>query len=998
MNLKWKKPLAMLLVVCMLLTILPVAAFAEGEPPVAQIGNAQYNTLQEAVTAAGTTPSTITLLNDTTEDITIAKDQTITLDLGNYTLTNKNDHTIINNGKLTVEGSGTVDNVTHARAALHNGVDGIAVLNGGNFIRSLEAGKSATDNGGNSYYVVLNHGTMTITDGVKVEANGKYSSLIENGWQNGNQNTSGTDSVLTINGGTFTGGLNTIKNDDYGNLTINGGDFNNVAQHAVMNWNVAKITDGTFESTGSCAVWNGYGNDTMDQGQLEITGGTFKAPAEYYVIAHNNAGGSVSISGGTYSSQYVSNATDYLQDGDVRIKQADGTYQVGTPTDDMVKDENGIYFVDENLAQAGNVAVVDGTYYSTLSAAISAASAGATVKLIADVTESETVASDKDIDLDLNGKTLTSPDNDSVTVKGCLTVQDSAGNGKIAVAKAISVNGANAVLTVNGGTIESATDYGIYALNGGSVTVNDGVINSLDAPLTGNNTTGDMNFTVNGGILTAKRGPTIYMPGQGNLTITAGTLNGGISLRMGQVHISGGTINAVTENIDDPADYYDWSGNAWLPDALYVFGGTYTSENEDYGNSLSLTITGGTFNCTNEQGSAIAIYDLGKTEQSTAINISDDAVLNTNAENRSAYQVLSLADIGVETPEAGYGNDKFVGKVDSAISGGSYSTSVSEYVVDGLKYEANADGMYTYHADLMEALATGGTVKTISAANGEDTYMIIFDNDGVTTSIEAVADETITLPTVSRSGYTFAGWYAGDILAGDAGDSYIVTGAVTLTAKWNRNISSGSSGGFSGTYNYPVKVDSTGDATVTLDKNYAVAGDQVTITVQPKSGRAVDEVIVTDKGNNVIAVTKVGDNQYSFTMPSGQVKVAVTTKAAAYDKRIVLQINNRNVLINNNTLSNDVAPVIVGNRTMVPIRVITEALGGKADWNAATQTVTLTIDGSVLRMTIGQTITGFDAAPVIINDRTYVPIRYVAEKLGANVEWIANTQQIIIEK
>ena len=53
MNLKWKKPLAMLLVVCMLLTILPVAAFAEGEPPVAQIGNAQYNTLQEAVTAAG---------------------------------------------------------------------------------------------------------------------------------------------------------------------------------------------------------------------------------------------------------------------------------------------------------------------------------------------------------------------------------------------------------------------------------------------------------------------------------------------------------------------------------------------------------------------------------------------------------------------------------------------------------------------------------------------------------------------------------------------------------------------------------------------------------------------------------------------------------------------------------------------------------------------------------------------------------------------------------
>lgn len=214
----------------------------------------------------------------------------------------------------------------------------------------------------------------------------------------------------------------------------------------------------------------------------------------------------------------------------------------------------------------------------------------------------------------------------------------------------------------------------------------------------------------------------------------------------------------------------------------------------------------------------------------------------------------------------------------------------------------------------------------------------------------------------------------------------------------SRPSSGGSSGGFSGSYNYPVKADGTGDATITFDKNYAVAGDTVTITVQPKAGRAVDEVIVTDKDDKVIAVTKVGDNKYGFTMPSGEVKVAVTTKVATYDKRIVLQINNHNVLINNKTLSNDVAPVIVDNRTMVPIRVITEALGGRADWNEATQTVTLTIDGNVLPMTIGQTLAGFDAAPVIINDRTYVPIRYVAEKMGAKVEWIANTQQIIIEK
>lgn len=234
---------------------------------------------------------------------------------------------------------------------------------------------------------------------------------------------------------------------------------------------------------------------------------------------------------------------------------------------------------------------------------------------------------------------------------------------------------------------------------------------------------------------------------------------------------------------------------------------------------------------------------------------------------------------------------------------------------------------------------------------------------------------------------------------------YLLLGEETNQNPGDKPSSSGSgsyggssSGGFTGTYNYPVKADSTGDATVTLDKNDAVAGDKVTITVKPNAGKAVDEVIVTDADNKVLTVTKVGDNKYSFTMPSSAVKVAVTTKAATYDKRIVLQVGNRNVRINDTTFANDVAPVIVDNRTMVPIRVVTEALGGRADWDGAIQTVTLTIEGNVLRMAIGQTIPGFDAAPVILNSRTYVPIRYVAEKLGATVEWIAKTQQIIIEK
>ena len=208
-----------------------------------------------------------------------------------------------------------------------------------------------------------------------------------------------------------------------------------------------------------------------------------------------------------------------------------------------------------------------------------------------------------------------------------------------------------------------------------------------------------------------------------------------------------------------------------------------------------------------------------------------------------------------------------------------------------------------------------------------------------------------------------------------------------------------SSGGFNGVYNYPVKLNgAVNGATVLFDKANANVGETVTITVKPDAGKKVDEVIVTDANGKEITVTKVGDNKYTFTMPAGKVNVAVTTEAADYDKRIVLQINNKNIVINDKNISNDVSPVIVGERTMVPIRVVTELLGGTAEWNEDIRTVTLKIDDKVLSMIIDQPIPGFGTSATIINNRTYVPIRYVAEKLGANVEWIQAAQQIVIEK
>ena len=94
--------LAILLSLTMMFTLVPTA-MAEGETAVAKVGNDKYETLQAAVNAATTENSTVTLLKDVTANVTIPADKTITLNLNGMTLTNVDDHTILNNGNLTID-------------------------------------------------------------------------------------------------------------------------------------------------------------------------------------------------------------------------------------------------------------------------------------------------------------------------------------------------------------------------------------------------------------------------------------------------------------------------------------------------------------------------------------------------------------------------------------------------------------------------------------------------------------------------------------------------------------------------------------------------------------------------------------------------------------------------------------------------------------------------------------------------------------------------------
>ena len=285
------------------------------KPAVATIGDKGYETLAKAFATANT-GGTVVLQADCMESVTIPANTEFTLDLNGKTLTNEDgEHTIENNGTLTVTGNGTVDNVSNARSALMNNVGATATLSGGTFTRSKETGKNKNESGGNTYYTVCNHGDLTINDGVTVnqgaDGNGQYSSLVENGWYNGNENTTKVASTLTINGGTFGGGLNTLKNDDYGSLTINGGNIKGFAQSALLNYNVVVINGGTLDGSQAtdAVILTGQADELMDKGELTINDGEFVTTGKFITaIDPKSYGfGDVSITGGKFQGQ-VGNA------------------------------------------------------------------------------------------------------------------------------------------------------------------------------------------------------------------------------------------------------------------------------------------------------------------------------------------------------------------------------------------------------------------------------------------------------------------------------------------------------------------------------------------------------------------------------------------------------------------------------------------------------------------------------------------------------------------
>lgn len=126
---------------------------------------------------------------------------------------------------------------------------------------------------------------------------------------------------------------------------------------------------------------------------------------------------------------------------------------------------------------------------------------------------------------------------------------------------------------------------------------------------------------------------------------------------------------------------------------------------------------------------------------------------------------------------------------------------------------------------------------------------------------------------------------------------------------------------------------------------------------------------------------------------------------------IILTIGSKNARVFGERVSNDVAPLIVNDRTMLPARFVAESLGAKVSWNEEEEIVTISgfhlktgkpitiliTIGSDKATVNGKTVT-LDSSAFLQNDRTYTPIRFISEELGAEVEWIEDDEQVIITR
>lgn len=655
-------------------------------------GGLKYET---ALTAINKAPagSTVVLLKDcsaTGSAPNISKNVTIDLNGKNLIFSSM---TVEKGGNLTIKDSGT--------GGTYNGLGAnysVRVKQGGIF--NLESGtltNSSTATGTSNVVVRVEGGTATTPaastaniKGGKIESKGTPVFVRDPG---ATVNVSGGELVsnglacIAGNGSEGMGGTNI--NISGGTLTAKPYDATSAACGIYHpNEGTLKITGGTINVTDGVGVLMRGGDMTMTGGEINATGDATRTGSV------GDANQKIGVSGVIFDrdANYPYAATTSIKiDGDAKVNGAKEAVELKNENNvadakDAIKLLGGTYNKDvQSLLADGSVSVEQGgtyvvstfyaqvgeTKYASLQEAINAATAGQTVTLIHDVDMTPLngnrilrgieIGEGKDVVLDMNGHSILGVNANGGNIEvtsGKLTLKDSKENstGRIYTETPYNVSGflySTPIINVTDGefVMESGHiytvipentaangQYGVGAWGSSKITINGGTIESGWYAIAGNgNETKSTTITINGGTLVSTADYAIYHPQPGKLTVNDGAViygqAGAIAMKKGELEVNGGTLTSKGKgNTGNWGDGTGGLGNAALNFC------------KPYGN-VSATIKGGTITA---EGDAVVI----------------DA-----------------------KPTAGK-------EVTLAISGGTYSSDVSQYCVEGFTATPNTDGTY----------------------------------------------------------------------------------------------------------------------------------------------------------------------------------------------------------------------------------------------------------------------------------------------------------------
>jgi len=248
------------------------------------------------------------------------------------------------------------------------------------------------------------------------------------------------------------------------------------------------------------------------------------------------------------------------------------------------------------------------------------------------------------------------------------------------------------------------------------------------------------------------------------------------------------------------------------------------------------------------------------------------------------------------------------------------------------------------------------------------------------------AGTVVTVTAVPEPGFAFAGW-SGDVSGASNPARITMNGSKTVSASFVRAFSIHAAAGTGGSVN-PAGTQSV------------AAGGSMTFRFVPGTGYRVAQVIVD--GASVPAA-----QSYTFTNVSADHSLEVAF-ARDTSKRLVLAIGSTTLWLDDGSMVRlEVAPAIINSRTFLPLRAIVDAIGGSIAWDAAARKVTVMRKGRTVMMWIGSGTAQVDGqkvsidadpkvVPVIVSGRTLLPLRFVAEALGLDVQWDATTKKVTI--